>query len=40
MYGVSDRQARNYLILLLNDGKITAIGANKNKMYRLNSMVD
>ena len=28
MFGVSDRQARNYLSLLLNDGKICAVGAN------------
>ena len=26
MFGVSDRQARNYLSLLLNDGKICAVG--------------
>ena len=25
MFGVSDRQARNYLSLLLNDGKICAV---------------
>ena len=36
MFGVSDRQARNYLSLLLNDGKICAVGANKNKTYTLN----
>ena len=36
MFGVSDRQARNYLSLLLNDGKICAVGANKNRTYTLN----
>ena len=36
MFGVSDRQARNYLSLLLNDGKIYAVGANKNRTYNLN----
>ena len=37
MFGVSDRQARNYLsLLLLNDGKICAVGANKNRIYTLN----
>ena len=36
MFGVSDRQAHNYLSLLLNDGKICAIGANKNRTYTLN----
>ena len=36
MFGVSDRQARNYLSLLLNDGKIGANGANKNRTYTLN----
>ena len=35
MFGVSDRQARNYLSLLLNDGKICAVGANKNRTYTL-----
>ena len=37
MFGVSDRQARNYLSLLLNDGKICAVGANKNRTYTLNT---
>ena len=32
----ADRQARNYLSLLLNDGKICAVGANKNRIYTLN----
>lgn len=36
MFGVSDRQARNYLSLLLNDGKICAVGANKKRTYTLN----
>lgn len=36
MFGVSDRQTRNYLSLLLNDGKICAVGANKNRTYTLN----
>ena len=36
MFGVSDRQARNYLSMLLNDGKICAVGANKNRTYTLN----
>jgi predicted HTH transcriptional regulator len=36
MFGVSDRQARNYLSLLLNEGKICAVGANKNRTYTLN----
>ena len=36
MFGVSDRRARNYLSLLLNDGKICAVGANKNRTYTLN----
>ena len=35
MFGVSDRQARNYLSILLNDGKICAVGANKNRTYTL-----
>ena len=35
MFRVSDRQARNYLSLLLNDGKICAVGANKNRTYTL-----
>ena len=35
MFGVSDRQARNYLSLLLNDGKICAVGANKKRTYTL-----
>ena len=35
MFGVFDRQARNYLSLLLNDGKICAVGANKNRTYML-----
>ena len=36
MFGGSDRQARNYLSLLLKDGKICAVGANKNRTYTLN----
>ena len=35
MFGVSDRQARNYLSLLINDGIIAALGANKNRTYTL-----
>ena len=35
MFGVSDRQARNYLSLLINDGRIIALGANKNRTYTL-----
>ena len=30
MFGVSDRQARNYLSLLIN-GRIIALGVNKNR---------
>ena len=36
MFVVSDRQASNYLSLLLKDGKICAVGANKNRTYTLN----
>ena len=36
MFGASDRQTRNYLSLLLNNGKICAVGANKNRIYTLN----
>ena len=35
MFGVSDRQARNYLSSLINDGRIIALGANKNRTYTL-----
>ena len=35
MFKVSDRQARNYLSLLINDGIIAALGANKNRTYTL-----
>ena len=34
MFGVLDRQARNYLSLLIN-GRIIALGANKNRTYTL-----
>ena len=35
MFGVSDRQARNYLNLLVVQGKVEPIGANKNRIYKL-----
>ena len=35
MFGVSDRQARNYLSSLLTSGRVIAIGANKNRIYTL-----
>lgn len=35
MFKISDRQARNYLSLLINDGRIIALGANKNRRYTL-----
>ena len=37
MFKISDRQARNYLSLLINDGRIIALGANKNRTYTLMS---
>lgn len=35
MFGVSDRQARNYLNLLIAQGKVDPLGANKNRIYKL-----
>lgn len=35
MFGVSDRQARNYLNMLFAQGKVEPLGANKNRVYRL-----
>lgn len=35
MFGVSDRQARNYLNLLIAQGKVEPLGANKNRVYKL-----
>ncbi len=35
MFGVSDRQARNYLNLLIAQGKVEPLGANKNRIYKL-----
>ena len=37
MFKISDRQARNYLSSLINDGRIIALGANKNRTYALKS---
>jgi predicted HTH transcriptional regulator len=35
MFGVTDRQARNYLDVLVEQGHVIRLGANKDRTYRL-----